>query len=313
MQRFQPSAAPSYSGWAQRRPRRQSVTSLPVSSRPRVYLIVAACAVAAAGLTVGVTLATRTPTPKRPAGQAGAPPLVLDLGVRTDPEAVALRRAANLYNAGRRGRAAEIFGRYGSAGGAGRHCARGLACRLRQSRRAREGAPSKRARAAQLRARPLLARRYAGREGGLARCPPPRARHTVRAPRGGLALPELPPRAADVRAELPFPRRPRPAVAAASARVSEASGRDRRHPRKAALRRRRSSASADSYRRCASSTRRRRWPLATQSRRSPLRSGASTRPIRLAPSPGWGRWRSAIRRARACASTSASACSGSEA
>jgi len=62
-----------------------------VSSRARVYGIVAACAVAAAGLTVGVTLATRTPTPKRPAGQAGAPPLVLDLGVRTDPEAVALR------------------------------------------------------------------------------------------------------------------------------------------------------------------------------------------------------------------------------
>jgi tetratricopeptide (TPR) repeat protein len=75
---------------------------------------VAACAVAAAGLTVGVTLATRTPTPKRSAGQAGAPPLVLDLGVRTDPEAVALRRADDLYNAGKRGQAAAIFGRYGS-------------------------------------------------------------------------------------------------------------------------------------------------------------------------------------------------------
>ena len=74
----------------------------------------AACAVAAAGLTVGVTLATRTPTPKRSAGQAGAPPLVLDLGVRTDPEAVALRRADDLYNAGKRGQAAAIFGRYGS-------------------------------------------------------------------------------------------------------------------------------------------------------------------------------------------------------
>jgi tetratricopeptide (TPR) repeat protein len=85
-----------------------------LGSRSRVYLIVAACAVAAAGLTVGVTLATRTPTPKRPAGQAGAPPLVLDLGVRTDPEAVALRRAANLYNAGKRSQAAEIFGRYPS-------------------------------------------------------------------------------------------------------------------------------------------------------------------------------------------------------
>jgi tetratricopeptide (TPR) repeat protein len=85
-----------------------------LGSRSRAYLIVAACAVAAAGLTIGITLATRTPTPKRPAGQAGAPPLVLDLGVRTDPEAVALRRADNLYNGGKRKQAAEIFGRFGS-------------------------------------------------------------------------------------------------------------------------------------------------------------------------------------------------------
>jgi tetratricopeptide (TPR) repeat protein len=85
-----------------------------VSSRARVYVIVAACAVAAAGLTVGITLATRTPTPKRPVAQAGSPPLVLDLGVRTDPEAVVLRRAANLYNAGKRRQAAAIFSRYRS-------------------------------------------------------------------------------------------------------------------------------------------------------------------------------------------------------
>jgi tetratricopeptide (TPR) repeat protein len=80
-----------------------------------VYAIVAACAVGAAGLTIGLTLATRTPTPKRPAGQSGSPPLVLDLGVRTDPEAVALRRAATLYNTGKHGRAAQIFDRYRSA------------------------------------------------------------------------------------------------------------------------------------------------------------------------------------------------------
>jgi tetratricopeptide (TPR) repeat protein len=85
-----------------------------VTSRLRVYGIVAGCAVAAAGLTVGVTLATRTPTPKRPAGQSGSPPLVLDLGVRTDPQAVALRRAANLYNSGKHRQAADVFGRYGS-------------------------------------------------------------------------------------------------------------------------------------------------------------------------------------------------------
>jgi len=85
-----------------------------VSSRPRVYLVVAACALAAAGLTVGVTLATRTPTPKRVAGQAGSPPFVVDLGLRTDREAVALRRAANQYNAGKHSAAAGVFGKYGS-------------------------------------------------------------------------------------------------------------------------------------------------------------------------------------------------------
>lgn len=85
-----------------------------MTSRARVYAIVAACAVAAAGLTIGITLATRTPTPKRPAGQTGSPPLAIDLGVRTDPEAVALRRAANLYNSDKKGQSASIFDRYGS-------------------------------------------------------------------------------------------------------------------------------------------------------------------------------------------------------
>jgi tetratricopeptide (TPR) repeat protein len=77
----------------------------------RIYAIVAVCAAAAAGLTVGVTLATRTTPPKPPQGRAGRPPLVLELGVRTDAEAVALRRAADLYDRGQPRRAAAIFGR----------------------------------------------------------------------------------------------------------------------------------------------------------------------------------------------------------
>src|SRR4029453_14927865 len=93
---------------------RPRVTSRPVTSRARVYAIVAACALAAAGLTVGITLATRTPAPKRPVGRVGSPPLVLDLGVRTDAEAAALRRAANLYNGGKATQAARIFERYRS-------------------------------------------------------------------------------------------------------------------------------------------------------------------------------------------------------
>jgi tetratricopeptide (TPR) repeat protein len=80
----------------------------------RRYLITAAAALAAAGLTVGVTLATRTTPPKRPAARQGSPPLALDLGVRIDPEAVALRRAAGLYNAGKAHQAGLIFDRYRS-------------------------------------------------------------------------------------------------------------------------------------------------------------------------------------------------------
>jgi tetratricopeptide (TPR) repeat protein len=65
-------------------------------------------------LTVGVTLATRTTPPKPLPARSGSPPLVLDLGVRTDPEAVALRRAASLYDRGQAHRAGLIFDRYHS-------------------------------------------------------------------------------------------------------------------------------------------------------------------------------------------------------
>ncbi len=89
-----------------------------VSSRLRARAIVAACAVTAAALTVGLTLATRTTPPKPKAAaavtQPGRPPLVLDLGVRTDAEAVALRKASNLYDAGKVAAAAKIFDRYRS-------------------------------------------------------------------------------------------------------------------------------------------------------------------------------------------------------
>lgn len=84
-----------------------------MSPRLRVYAIVAACAAAAAGLTIGITLATRT-TPPKPQREGGRPPLVLDLGVRTDPEAVALRRATTLYERGQVRAARLIFDRYRS-------------------------------------------------------------------------------------------------------------------------------------------------------------------------------------------------------
>ena len=82
----------------------------------RRYAITAVVALAAAGVTVGLTLATRTTVPKREraAAQSGRPPLVLDLGVRTDPEAIALRNAADEYDRGKVASAAKVFGRYGS-------------------------------------------------------------------------------------------------------------------------------------------------------------------------------------------------------
>jgi Flp pilus assembly protein TadD len=46
--------------------------------------------------------------------QKGSPPLYLDFGVRTDPQAAALRRATALYARGRHDAAAHIFDRYRS-------------------------------------------------------------------------------------------------------------------------------------------------------------------------------------------------------
>jgi tetratricopeptide (TPR) repeat protein len=97
-----------------------------VSPRLRVSLVVAAAAAAAAGATVGATVLTSSGSQRTPGAQqtegaqtarprSGAPPLVLDLGLRTDPEAVALRRAAALYDRGQRRRASPIFVRYHSA------------------------------------------------------------------------------------------------------------------------------------------------------------------------------------------------------
>jgi tetratricopeptide (TPR) repeat protein len=84
-------------------------------------LLVAGAAAAAAALVVGTVAFTRTSTPRAsaptrttaaPSGRA--PALVLDLGVRTDAQAVALRRANRLYSAGKRRSAGRIFARYDS-------------------------------------------------------------------------------------------------------------------------------------------------------------------------------------------------------
>ena len=85
-----------------------------------MWLLVGAIALLASGATVGATLLTRTDrggaSVARPVTQKGAPELDLDLGVRTDVEAVALRRAEMLYDKGQRRRSGAIFARYQSLG-----------------------------------------------------------------------------------------------------------------------------------------------------------------------------------------------------
>lgn len=83
--------------------------------RTRVLLLVAVAALAAAGATLGLTALTSEPKPKAvPPPCPDGPPLELDLGVRTDREAVALRRAAARLAAGDRQAAAQEFGRFRS-------------------------------------------------------------------------------------------------------------------------------------------------------------------------------------------------------
>ena len=87
-----------------------------MSPRARVSLIVAASAAVAAGVTIAATALTATDLPEDTVAEPrpGVPPLVLDVGVRTDPEAKSLRRAAARYDRGRRRQAAQIFDRYSS-------------------------------------------------------------------------------------------------------------------------------------------------------------------------------------------------------
>jgi Tfp pilus assembly protein PilF len=89
-----------------------------VSPRARVTAVVAVAACLAAGTAVGVTLLQTRGEARGTVGvtkpRKGSPPLLLDFGLRTDAEAVALRRATQLYDAGKRPRAEAIFSRYRS-------------------------------------------------------------------------------------------------------------------------------------------------------------------------------------------------------
>lgn len=85
-----------------------------MSSRGRIFALVALAAAAASGVVVVGVLATRNHVRPTQKPRSGRPPLSLELGVRADAEAEALRRAQTLYRAGKVDAAARVFGRYGS-------------------------------------------------------------------------------------------------------------------------------------------------------------------------------------------------------
>ncbi len=91
-----------------------------MGARSRVLTVVALAAAAAVAATVGVTLlqtrgeSTAATTGAVTKPRAGAPPVILDFGVRADSEARALAHAATLYQQGHRAQAGRIFARYHS-------------------------------------------------------------------------------------------------------------------------------------------------------------------------------------------------------
>jgi tetratricopeptide (TPR) repeat protein len=87
-----------------------------MSPRARILVIVGAATALAAGATVALAVITSNGTggEQKATPLQGVPPLALDLGVRVDPEARALRRAERLYADKRRAAAGRIFARYDS-------------------------------------------------------------------------------------------------------------------------------------------------------------------------------------------------------
>ena len=167
-----------------------------MSPRARVILVVAAVAAARSrrdyrgdGAHAPPTWRTSTVATPRP----GVPPLVLDLGVRTDPEAKALRRAAAvLYERGRRRQASGDLRALRLRGGPGGSGALRLARWLPAARRGSAATTGQRRGATRARPGAVLARSDADAESSwrLARLAEPDSLYAVRA--GDFLHPELP-------------------------------------------------------------------------------------------------------------------------
>lgn len=87
-----------------------------MSPRARVVALTSVIALVSAGIVVAIAARSggEPPPQAEVEPRAGAPPLALDLGVRTDSEARDLRKALGLYSAGKRVEAAAIFARHHS-------------------------------------------------------------------------------------------------------------------------------------------------------------------------------------------------------
>jgi len=85
-----------------------------VSARTRITLTVALLALTVGAAVAGITAATSSDSSgarvEGPKARPGLPPLSLDLGVRVDREALDLRQAVGLYEAGKRADAEKLFG-----------------------------------------------------------------------------------------------------------------------------------------------------------------------------------------------------------
>lgn len=79
-----------------------------MTRRTRAILVVATALAAAAGVVGGAAFLGGDDEPEA-ARPPGAPPVLVDLGVRSDPEARALRRAVQLHSRGQRQKARELF------------------------------------------------------------------------------------------------------------------------------------------------------------------------------------------------------------
>jgi tetratricopeptide (TPR) repeat protein len=85
-----------------------------MGTRGRILATVVIAAAVAASATVTLAALMSDEDGRGAGPRPGVPPLALDLGVRTDREAVALRQAERLYAAKRRDEAGRIFARYDS-------------------------------------------------------------------------------------------------------------------------------------------------------------------------------------------------------